>query len=257
MAENENNQQRHEPKQKKEKLRMQDQPVAGWSIRKTVIVGIICVILIGGAIALMGLSGGFGYRSKNAGMVNNPDAQKKQEQMDSASASAGKQIKSVDSDNIKYSSTDIDKMGCETLAAMVLDKSKQKDDYSLRHFFYSRSLSGMRYQTNAYLASMPSKRVEEIDKKLAKALGIQLSTFMHNYTWLVATGHKGATYDGNRYGFDIYWANQGLTTEDAQTQVPAIYYNTKSQTYQKGTIKTTFLRQNEVSFDKSTFKASK
>ncbi|WP_455129780.1 hypothetical protein [Pseudoramibacter alactolyticus] len=216
------------------------------------ILGAAAVLSVVAVIALIIMQGGFAKPSHISGMVYRGNWHR-------AAADRGNAaVKSVNSDKIQYSSDKPDQIAVETLAALLLDQNKAKEDYSLRQYYYSRGLKGIRYQTDTFLAGIPGKEAEKADRRLAKAMGISASKVARRYSWLIVPGHRGSRYDADRYGFDIYWLPQALTSRDGKKTVRGVmHYNTKTKQYARGTMRTAFLRKTDVGLKAGSFKKSK
>ncbi|WP_329887700.1 hypothetical protein [Pseudoramibacter faecis] len=213
------------------------------------ILGAAAVLSMVAVIALIIIQGGFTKPSHISGMVYRGSWHR-------ATADHGNAaVKNVNSDKIQYSSDNLNQIAVETLAALLLDQNKAKENYSLRQYYYSRGLKGIRYQTDTFLAGIPGKEAEKADKRLAKAMGISASKVAHRYSWLIVPGHRGSRYNADRYGFDIYWLPQALTPRDGKKTVRGVmHYNTKTKQSAWGTMRTEFLRKTDVGLKVGSFK---
>lgn len=243
----------HEDEQRTTRQPQTDQPAGkkpfALSQRGAKILGVAAVLSIVAVIAAIIVQGDFTKPSHINGMAYRTGWHHATADRDDAA------VKSVDSDNIRYSSDDPDQIAVETLAALLLDRRKGKEDYSLRQYYYSRGLKGIRYRTDTFLTGIPGKVAEKVDKRLAKAMGISASKVAHHYSWLIVPGHRGSDYNADRYGFDIYWLSQGLTPKDSKKTVDGVIrYNTKTRQTVRGTMRTEFLRKTDVGLKAGSFK---
>jgi hypothetical protein len=246
----------HEDEQRTTRQPQADRPAGkkpfALSQRSAKILGVAAVLAMAAAIAVLILQGGFTKPSHINGMAYRGSWQR--ETADRGDAA----VKSVDSDNIRYTSDDPDQIAVETLAALLLDQRKGKEDYSLRQYYYSRGLKGIRYQTDTFLAGIPGKEAEKADKRLAKAMGISASKVARHYSWLIVPGHRGSRYNADRYGFDIYWLPRALTSKDSKKTINGvIHYNTKTKQSVRGTMRAEFLRKTNVGLKAGSFKKNK
>ena len=216
-----------------------------WALRIIYAAAVASVVL---ALFWMAQLHGFAVRNHYAGMAN------------SGSEAAVKvtkvKTKSVDSDHIAYTSKAPERVGCETLAALVLDHSEADVNSSLRQYYYTKTLTGQyRYMSDATAYSVPAHYEHYVSKKLAKVMHQPVKTVQNRYTWVMLPNHKGKAYDAERYGFNIYWVNRKINTTDVHKNVAAVRYNTKNQTYTKGTISVRMVRQTDASIIPKTFEA--
>ena len=215
-----------------------------WALRLIYALAVASVVL---ALFLMARLHGFRTRNHFAGMANSGSE---------AAVQSSVKTKSVDSDHITYTSKAPSHVGCETIAALVLDHSEVNVNYSLRQHYYMKPVNGQyRYMTDSETYSVPSRYEYYVSKKLAKAMGTKVKTVQNHYTWVMLPNHKGKTYDGERYGFNIYWVNQKITTDDVHKTFAAVRYNTKNKTSTKGTISVRMVRQTDASIIPNTFVA--
>jgi hypothetical protein len=209
----------------------------------------VSIFLLVGAVVWFASLHGLQQDEHLVGMINASQTQK------TRTVASKIKTQSVDSKHITYTSDDPAKIGCETLSALVQDHSETKHTYSLRSYFYSRRLAGkVRYQDNSPLYSVTSHYEHYANKRIAKALGKKTAFVQKHYTWVIVPGHKGSVYDGDRYGYDIYWVNRVITMTDNFKTFGALRYNTKTKTYTKGTIKAGLVRQTDAAPNPSTFK---
>ncbi|MGI6555791.1 MAG: hypothetical protein DUD26_06045 [Eubacteriaceae bacterium] len=219
-----------------------------WAVRLICAAAVVSVIF---ALYMMGRLHGFAVRNHYAGMANSGS-----EVTIKASKATKVKTPSVDSDHITYTSKAPAHVGCETIAALVLDHSEVDVNYSLRQHYYMKPVNGQyRYMTDSTTYSVPSHYAHYVSKKLAKAMGIKVKTVKQRYTWVMLPNHKGKTYDGERYGFNIYWVNRKITPDDVHKTFAAVRYNTKNKTYTKGTISARMVRQTDASIIPDTFVA--
>lgn len=219
-----------------------------WALRIIYAAAVASVVL---ALVWMAQIHGFSVRNRYAGMANSGS-----EVAVKASKATKVKTKSVDSDHIVYTSKAPERIGCETLSALVLDHSEADVNYALRQYYYTKTLTGQyRYMSDATAYSVPSHYEYYVSKKLAKAMHQPIKTVQRRYTWVMLPNHKGKNYDAERYGFNIYWVNRKITTADVHKNVAAVRYNTKNQTYTKGTISVRMVRQTGASIIPKTFKA--
>jgi len=215
-----------------------------WALRLIYALAVASVVL---ALFLMARLHGFRTRNHFAGMANSGSE---------AAVQSSVKTKSVDSDHITYTSKAPSHVGCETIAALVLDHSEVDVNYSLRQHYYMKGVNGLyRYMSDSATYSVPSRYEYYVSKKLAKAMGTKVKTVQNHYTWVMLPNHKGKTYDGERYGFNIYWVNRKITTDDVHKTFAAVRYNTKNKTYTKGTISVRMVRQTDASIIPNTFVA--
>ncbi|MDD4508812.1 MAG: hypothetical protein PHN26_07800 [Eubacteriaceae bacterium] len=176
---------------------------------------------------------------------------------------SGEQVKSysdLNSDTssgpeVQYSSSDKNKMCIETMAALIAYEDDNGVERTLRNYFYGSTLSGSRSQKDSCMYSADGQVGKKIDRQLAEIMGISESKFNHNYTWLIQVNHKGDVYDGDTYGYSIYWAQQALTSEDIDKPIDVICYNTKTQTYENGTMEARHVDNINVALKADTFEA--
>ncbi|MCH4071607.1 hypothetical protein [Pseudoramibacter sp.] len=210
----------------------------------------VSIFLLVGAVVWFASLHGLQQDEHLVGMIN-----ASQDQQKTQTVKSSVKTKSVDSKHIVYTSKEPAKVGCETLSALVQDHSETANQYATRTYFYTQTLNKtVRAYTNKALYSVASHYEYYVNKRIAKALGKKVTDVQKHYTWVIVPGHKGTVYDGDRYGYDIYWVNRGIKMTDNFKWFKALHYNTKTKTYTEGRIQSRLVRQTDASISPGTFK---
>ncbi len=144
-----------------------------------------------------------------------------------------------------YTGTTPEIMGPETLANMITRSDDLEVSGTVRKFFYGEWNGTTRSKTNMPLESYNLMYAQKANDELATALGVSRDDLDAGYTWQITANREDGTfpyaetegYDGDTYGYTVFWLNQALSGNDMGSDLPVIKYNTADKTFEKGTIR--------------------
>jgi len=220
-------------------------PQKSLSLRGAYILGAVCIIALVIALLLPVVAGRMGWDIGKGLNDTSADTSVTATAAPSATAASGS---ASASDKLTTCS--------QKIAALIAKEDDVKKNGTLRAFFYGTGgLAGDRYKKDVSISSADQVTGRNVNKELASLLGISAEDFQKSYAWTIAPNAQGDEYNGDTYGYSIYWCERALTSADANAQVDVLRYDTKTQTFQKGTMTAKYADNSNVALQGGSFQA--